>query len=209
MFIVMADQQLYSSHFFLLAIAVFLLTLADPGSQRSVDSLRNRARQTSPAWPLLMLKVQLTIVYLFAAFAKINGQFLSGDKMTSVLEGRALPLVPDASRHDAIVLLSIATVIGEFAIAIGIWSARTRRPALLMTIALHVSIPFLMRPSSRYELTEFGLLMITLYSLFVVLPIGVIARSAGDRAAFAQPNDPSEEPTYLGRTGLETAQGIW
>ena len=72
------DQQLYSNHLYLATLVVLLLTIADSAARWSLDARRLGRRDLILEWPTLLLKIQISIVYFYAALLKINPQYLSG-----------------------------------------------------------------------------------------------------------------------------------
>ena len=72
------DQQLYSNHLYLVTLVVLLLTIADSGARFSLDARRSGGRDMILEWPILLLKIEISIVYFYAALLKINPQYLSG-----------------------------------------------------------------------------------------------------------------------------------
>lgn len=91
------DQQLYSNHLYLLFLVVVLLTIADSGAAISMDA-RQAERGTVPGWPIWLLKVQISIVYIFSAIAKLTPQYLSGEVLTESLKQYGFLTIPMAWR---------------------------------------------------------------------------------------------------------------
>ena len=92
------DQQMYNNYLYLMVLSVGLLTVADSGAAVSLDARLRGARETIPAWPVFLLCVQVSIVYGFAALAKLNLDFLSGSVLASYLRRDGPLAVPDAWR---------------------------------------------------------------------------------------------------------------
>lgn len=164
--VLLGDQQLYSNHLYLLATLVGLLGLADAGAAVSLDARRSGIRERVPGWPVALLKLQVTIVYGFAALAKLNLVFLSGAVMNAYL-GRGAPLgFPEALRTVGVMApLSLAAIGVECFLALAVWSRRWR-PAMFVTgLAFHAAIVLGM-PSTG-ELVVFSLAMFALYLLFL------------------------------------------
>lgn len=163
-----SDHQLYSNHLYLLILLAGLLVLSDAGADRSIDAGWRSGRTVSGLGPQL-LRIQVTIVYGYAALWKINLQFLSGAVLGIYLrEGFvALPVFAD----DPVMLawLAIMTVLMEFFVAFGLWSARLRPLAAAVGIALHIA--FVLFISIWGDLVVFGLLMVGTYPLFFALRV--------------------------------------
>lgn len=168
-----SDQQLYSSHRVLLMVLCCHLMFA---RSDAVWSLRSRFRGTRPSiplWPQLLMIGVVSSLYLFAGLSKINETFLSGE----VLRDHLVLQLSDSAYE----LLSWATVPTEVFIAVSIWFGRTRRLAIVMGIALHLSIIALL--GDPLVLTAFALLCFGIYPMVWRLPVGVRAlRVSPDRA---------------------------
>src|SRR4029079_19384281 len=72
------DQQLYSNHLYLATLVMLLLTIAESGARFSLDARWAGGRDLILEWPIVLLKIQISIVYFYAALLKINSQYLSG-----------------------------------------------------------------------------------------------------------------------------------
>ncbi|MDX1632660.1 MAG: HTTM domain-containing protein, partial [Thermoanaerobaculia bacterium] len=75
------DRQLYSNHFFLLTLLLLLLAAAEltsGGGRPKAGASPSGEGRTVAGWPLLLMRTQLTSVYLFAGLSKINPDFLAG-----------------------------------------------------------------------------------------------------------------------------------
>jgi hypothetical protein len=157
-----ADQNLFFNHIYFLWLLIFLLTVADSGADLSVDwHFRGRPAATAALWPIVLLKVQVTLVYFFAAVMKLNAEFLSGD----VIE-QGLRLLPEALRLPWIFqAIAWSTVLAELLIGFGLWSARLRVIAIATGIFLHGLIPALMGWYGGFVV--FSLSILGTYPLFL------------------------------------------
>lgn len=132
-----ADQNFFWSHILFLLHVVFLLTIANSGAVVSVDWYRRGCPpEDVPAWPVTLLKLQVSITYLFAGVLKLNPMFLSGDRMRI-----AFKAVETSSGMDWIWWLSAATILLEFYLPFALWSARLRLSAIFLGIGFHTAIP--------------------------------------------------------------------
>jgi len=139
-----------------LVIVLALLALAPCGRALSVDSWLRRRRgqdagdQTGEAWPLWLLRFECAVVYGASGFSKLIDPDWFGGTVTwgrmvaqeaavrsSALPAFAADLLLVRSFHTVAAPLIIAT---ELFIAGGLWWPRTRRLAILVAIAFHVSI---------------------------------------------------------------------
>jgi hypothetical protein len=159
------DEQTYSNHLYLMTIVVGLLTLADCGAALSLDARRAGARPDVPAWPVTLLKAQLSIVYGFAAVAKLNGVYLSGRALARVVPWQPIAAVVGMRATVYIVIAaSIAAVVTELLLAVWFWSPRWRARAVVLGILLHTGIVALM--PGKFPLALFAGVMFSLYPLF-------------------------------------------
>jgi len=120
------DQQLYGNDLYLLALECFLLCFAGSGAALSLDARRRGgASDLVERWPVLLLKIQLSIVYAFTAIAKINPQFLRGEVMQAALRFEDIP-------SQLAVALSLVSIGVECFLAVALWFHVTRRTAMLV-----------------------------------------------------------------------------
>jgi predicted DCC family thiol-disulfide oxidoreductase YuxK len=164
--IMAVDQQLYSNHLYLMVLMVGLLVTARPGGALSVDAWRHGEEASAPALPLLLIRFQVSIVYLFAALSKINPDFLSGTVLNSYLRADGLLAIPAGWRSFELMgALSILTIILELALAIGLWLPRWRRTVMFIGLALHFGMVFWV--NLPLQLAAFSLVMWTSYLAFL------------------------------------------
>jgi hypothetical protein len=163
-YILFLDQQTYSNHLYLFFLIVSLLTVAGSGAALSID--RPGDADDVPAWPILLLKVQVSLVYGFSALAKLTPQFLSGEVLSQTLRQNGWLVFPQSLRTSQLLtVLAIAAIILELFIAIALWIKRVRAAAVLAGVILHVFI-ISMLDSSRLSLSIFAWEMFALYPLF-------------------------------------------
>lgn len=164
--LVVFDQQFYSNHLYLLTLTTFLLTLADSGAVHSLDATRDGARPMIPKWPVTLLCTQLTIVYGYAAIAKLQPEFLSGMIVYESWVLSGLVPLPEAFRSWWMMMpLAVFACVGEFFLAFAFWYPRLRKAAVTTGIVLHVGIIPTM--GDVVDLTIFAVLMFSVYALFV------------------------------------------
>jgi hypothetical protein len=162
--VLVLDQQTYSNHLYLLCILVGLLVLADGGAALSFDAARRGARRI-PNWPLTLIRLQVSIVYGYAALAKLNTAFLSGGVLNNHLGHNAIVSVPDVLRTAAFMApLAFGAIMVEMFLAFALWSDRLRRTAVIVGIAMHAT--FVLTIAATGELVVFGLVMASCYILF-------------------------------------------
>lgn len=164
--VLLSDQQLYSNHLYLLILVTALLTLARSGSALSLDALLGRGAPTIPAWPVLLLRAQLSIVYAFAALSKINAAFLSGTVVAVTLRRDGPLAVPQEWRtFEPMAAISLLAVLTELFLAVALWSPRWRRTAFVVGAGLHVGIAIWFIPTG--QLAIFSLIILAPYLLFL------------------------------------------
>ena len=160
------DQQTYSNHLFLLAIIALLLTVGDSGAAYSVDARGGRPVRIH-AWPVFLLKVQLSFVYGFTALAKMNATYLSGLVFLHTIRQTSLIPFP-VSLRTAPVLAAIAaaSVALELWLAFALWNPRWRRHAVVLGVVFHAFMVLLMRAAEATQLFVFAVSTMSLYLLF-------------------------------------------
>ena len=161
------DQQTYSNHLYLLVLVILLLTISDSGAVWSLDARRHGVRKDVAGWPILLLKIQVTIVYVFSALTKITPQYLSGEILTWSLKHEGWFAVPQSWREpSAMSLLAVTSIVAELVVACGLWSSRLRLFAIFCGVGFHLSIIAIV-DSSRLSLAIFALSMFAAYLLFI------------------------------------------
>ena len=139
----LGDQQTYSNHLYLMLPVAALVTVAQSGAALSLDARREGGREWVPGWPVWLLCAQVSIVYAFAALAKLNPDFLSGSVVASYLRRDGLLALPDAwrvPRADARSFRSLA-ICSEAFLAFALWVPRWRPAAWWWGWACMSSLP--------------------------------------------------------------------
>ena len=165
-YVLLLDQQTYSNHFYLFFLIMILLSVADSGATLSLDTPRTGKRDLVAGWPILLLKLQVSLVYGFSALAKLTPQFLSGDVLSQTLKQHGWLTFPDYWRTPQVLTtLAVSAIFVELFIAFGLWSKRLRWAAVIAGVTLHIFILTLL-DSSRLSLGIFAMEMFALYPLF-------------------------------------------
>jgi predicted DCC family thiol-disulfide oxidoreductase YuxK len=160
------DQQTYSNHLYLLSLIVFLLTLADSGRALSIDA-RGQDAPSIPVWPVTLLKLQVSIVYVFAALSKINVVYLSGVVIYLNLQPSLKTLVAGhAATPVLMMLVAVFSVLVELWLAVALWRRKWRSAAVVVGIAFHVGLIVLLTWDQAVQLIVFTIAMGSLYVLF-------------------------------------------
>ena len=197
-YIFFADHMNFRSHpyFFLLVLFLLLFSPADDAlSLKSIlRALKNRrpviASLLGSQQPLTfqrLIQVQVCIVYLYAAFHKLNTEYLSGVVLGDYLReellwgsaGGILEAVLPASllfslldflySGQTLKTLSVLSMILEFGLPLTLWFRKTRPFALLVGIGFHIGLYLAM------DVLSFSLAMIATY-LFFLDPETLVAR---------------------------------
>jgi hypothetical protein len=149
-----------------LTILLLGLALLPTGRARSVDAWWRRRRgraplsPIAPLWPLVLLRVQVSLVYFASGFSKlVDPDWLSG----LVLWDRAVRYQGDIHPAPGWVVdlvtwrplfwvVAPAAIATELFLAAGLWWPRTRLIAIRLAIAFHLSIEL----SAKVEVFSFA-----------------------------------------------------
>lgn len=173
------DQQLYSNHLYLAMLVVLLLTIAESGARFSLDARRLGGHNLILEWPILLLKIQISIVYFYAALLKVNPQYLSGAMLSSFWPFNTLTTLPGGwSSAQLLPLLAVASILTELFLSFGLWLPRLRWLALLVGIGFHLMIIFTGgatpgQPDIAFAI--FALVTVAPYALFFDFPVRRVA----------------------------------
>jgi predicted DCC family thiol-disulfide oxidoreductase YuxK len=170
--VLLLDQQLYSNHLYLIVLACGLLTLADSGAALSLDAVGAGERREISGWPIWLLRVQVCVVYGYAAISKLNPDFLSGSVIASYFRRSGLLAVPDSWRFlEPMLILAVLAICTEAFLSVALWSRRWLPAALVAALALHVGITGWLVPT--YQLLVFSATMLPLLILFLDVSPGM------------------------------------
>lgn len=167
-YVMLLDHQLYSNHLYLMMLMTVLLTLARSGATLSLDARREGSLDSIPAWPVALIRLQVSIVYLFATAAKLNLYFLSGVVLRVHIR---LPGI-EAAPPWVFTWLALASVATEAFLAVAFWNRRLRPLAFVVGIGFHLTILATIRLVP--DLLTFALLMASAYLAFFssITPVG-------------------------------------
>ncbi|MGH2428490.1 MAG: HTTM domain-containing protein [Candidatus Limnocylindria bacterium] len=161
-----SDQQLYSNHLYLLTLLVALLTLARAGAALSVDARRGGGRDRIADWPLQLVRAQVSIVYLFAALAKVTGVYLSGSVVAVTLRRDGPLAIPAEWRvFELMAAAAMLAILVELWLSIALWRPRWRPAAFATGFLMHVGIAVWFAPT--IQLVIFSLIILAPYVLFL------------------------------------------
>jgi hypothetical protein len=151
------DQQLYSSHVYLLCLIVLLFTVAEVGRPSESNSVWR--------WPLILLQIQLSIVYFFAAVTKMNPVYLSGYMLGANLR-KGLPAAVSTPRM--LTVLALTSIVVELFLAGAFWVRGLRKGAVLVGALFHFAMVLTLTPSVAAQLIVFALACFSIYPLYFV-----------------------------------------
>ncbi len=162
------DQQTYSNHVYLMTLVIGLLTVGRAGICWSLDARAGRMTGGVAEWAGNLLRVQLSIVYFFAAVSKINLIYLAGVTITPNLRnGWLFPLPESLARVEVGFMLAVFSIATELFLALAFWLPRYRKTAFIVGIGLHLFIVVGYPAGSILPLTIFSLAMFAMYVQFV------------------------------------------
>ena len=76
MYIELIDITYYLNHYYFISLTAFLLIFMPAASCFSIDALSKGEAKEIANWPVLIIKFQVAIVYIFAGLAKLNYDWL-------------------------------------------------------------------------------------------------------------------------------------
>jgi len=163
------DQQAYSNHLYLLIVIVGLLVLAGPAGALSIDA--KRGTPAAPAnWAVVLIKLQITVVYLFAAATKVNATYLAGSVLSAQIGKGLIPATWAAQSSALMRWTAITSVVLEVVIGVYLWHPHRRFVAVGAGVLLHGGITLLM--PSPVLLVLFSAIMLSSYLLFIPPGVG-------------------------------------
>jgi vitamin K-dependent gamma-carboxylase-like protein len=186
------DPYAFDSGDALLRIIALYIALSGAGASLSLDRLR-RARNrfwelpSLARWPVRLMQVQLSLIYLATVWAKTRGTTWNDGTAVSyavrIKDLTRFPL-PDSLTTSVLVsnVLTYGTLALELAIAVLVWNRRARPWVLGAGVAFHLAISYSIRVGF------FTLAMLVLYLSF--LPDDTasrLIRSVRDRLRAAVP----------------------
>jgi hypothetical protein len=123
--------------------------LSSCGAALSLDQRRRTgsfwSAQSRAPWPIRLMQVQLSVIYLVNVQAKLAGDaWVDGSAASYAWRGWPLFLAPEWLTGNALLvnMATWGTILIELAIAVLVWNRRWRPWVLAVGIALHLSIMF-------------------------------------------------------------------
>ena len=161
-----ADLAFRFNHLYVLGVVALLVAAAHGPAVGGHRFLRVAAREVTAAWAPNLIRAFISIIYLFAALAKVNEDFLSGATLYHDL-GRSVYL--NGELPTAVWLwtgLAVSVIASELFLVFGLWWERTRVAAVTVGVTLHV--PFILlagSPVQSLRLLVFTMVMLGTYLL--------------------------------------------
>jgi hypothetical protein len=133
----------------LVRIEALFIAISPCGAALSLDQRRTTgsfwSAQTRPNWPIRLLQVQLSIIYIAAAQVKLSGEpWLHGTAVSYVLrlEDMQRVIAPEwfATNALAMNMLTWGTIAVELAVGILVWFPRFRPWVLAAGVLMHLLI---------------------------------------------------------------------
>ena len=155
----------------LIRLIAFYLIFAPTAASLSLQRfLRNREAfwtfPARPVWPVRLLQLQFSAIYLFAAWDKVRGTTWNNGTAVSlalrITDVQRFPL-PGFVTHSLLLsnLLSYGTLVIELSLAVLVWNRTLRPYVLLAGLSLHLGIEYAIRVGF------FGVSVLSLYLLWV------------------------------------------
>lgn len=143
------NPLIFNSGDALIRVQALVIALAPSGAALSLDERRRTgsfwSSQTRAPWPLRLLQIQLTVVYVATFAARMSGETWPGGTALSYAlrldDMRILPVPHMISESPLLMNVGTwAVLAGELLIGILIWNRRCRPIAAILGTALHVAI---------------------------------------------------------------------
>ncbi|MCB0318010.1 MAG: HTTM domain-containing protein [Bdellovibrionales bacterium] len=140
-YIFVIEKSYYNNHYYLIILLTFLLGFTSADKVLSVKSILSKTYiDTSiPFWQILIIRIQLVIVYVGGAIAKINCDWLRGEPMARFLSHNFdMPYVGKYFHLKPVILFfAYGGFLFDLLIAPALLWRRTRIPALVTLVFFH------------------------------------------------------------------------
>jgi len=149
-YVELIDITYYLNHYYFVSIISFLMILVPANGNLSVDSFRNVRVQKDKVsrWCILIFKIIVGIVYVYAGLAKINFDWLlNAMPLTIWLPSKShIPLLGELLKYKVTAyIFSWAAMLFDAFIIFGLLFKKTRWAAYILVIAFHVMTGILFR----------------------------------------------------------------
>jgi vitamin K-dependent gamma-carboxylase len=189
-YIFLVDATNYLNHFYLVIIFSFMMLFIPAHKGWSLYALFNpkKSQSTAPGWAIWLIRIELIIVYLYAAIAKMNVDWINGMPLHDWIGGRA------ASGQGLDVYLGLPIVIYFFTyggllydllIAPLLLFKRTRAVGFCLTLFFH--------------LTNYYLFNIGIFPWFMMATTTIFLSTDWPRTLLSRVFKKRFLPVYVGR----------
>lgn len=162
--ILLLDAQTYSNHLYLLVLMAALFGCGPSGAAFALEARGREVPDSVPRLAAALIVAQVGIVYTFAALAKVNVSFLSGETVAGYLPRWMVSLLDGRPGAGYVVLgLSVSAVVLELVVGLGLLTVRYRRDAFLLGFLIHVGMVVAVHPGERLAIAGFAVLMFAAY----------------------------------------------
>jgi predicted DCC family thiol-disulfide oxidoreductase YuxK len=152
----------YKNHLYLLWLALILMAASDTERYYAVRP----GKGDGASWQLFLLQFQFSVVYVFAAIAKLTPEFLGGEALQTFFERSVLSDLPGLLAISA--GLAVLVVAIELIIGLGVWLPALRPRVLALMLPLHAGMTLAAyQPIDVFGIVVFAMLMMTLAASFV------------------------------------------
>lgn len=153
-YVELIDKAYYLNHYYFVSLMALLLCFVPANRAFSLDALRQPALSAGqvPGWSILIFKLQLAIVYIYAGMAKLNAEWLFDAMPLRIwLPAQShLPFVGGLLSTDiAAYAFSWMGALYDLTIVFFLLSTRTRPWAYLAVVAFHM-ITWLLFPIGMF-----------------------------------------------------------
>ncbi|BBY07031.1 HTTM domain-containing protein [Mycobacterium noviomagense] len=164
------NPWVWNSGDLLVRLEALFLALSPCGAALSLDQRRSTgmfwSAQQRPQWPLRLMQLQVSLIYLASVSSKLNGSaWPEGTAVSYALRLQDMLLIPASHWLANNALLMNAATWGtlavELSVAIFVWNRRLRPWALAAGVIMHISIMM------AIAVGFFSLAMFVLYLAFV------------------------------------------
>ncbi|GHC47193.1 type I deoxyribonuclease HsdR [Ulvibacter litoralis] len=138
------EQSWYLNHYYFVSIIAFLLCFIPAHKDYSIDAIwMKKLRSKSVAsWTVFILKIQISIVYLFAGIAKLKPDWLLEAMPLKIwLKAKTeFPIVGPLFQYESTAyVFSYFGLLYDLSIPFLLWNKKTRPYAFIAVVAFHAS----------------------------------------------------------------------
>ncbi len=141
-YIELMDKTTYLNHYYFISILSFLLIFLPANASFSIDNLISRKKYKKiPKWTIDSVKLLISIVYIYAAIAKLNSDWLFNAMPLKIwlTANYDLPILGELFQKNWIhFFMSWAGMIYDFAIPFLLLFSKTRIFAFVLVITFHM-----------------------------------------------------------------------